>query len=148
MLALERQQLIDGVERLALNARAAIYLIRRNDSVGHGIHTTGALVAVGYRITEHVVFGIEQHEVNRPGVDTHGFRCVACFFAFRQAGNGFAEQHIHVPTVVTARTLLDVVEAMDLGKFDGSLRSDLTDYHTAGRGADIDGGIAVGFDFH
>ncbi len=148
MLALERQQLIDGVERLTLNARAAIYLIGRNDSVGHSVHAAGALVAVGYGIAEHVVFGIEQHEVDRPGVDTHGFGRIACFFAFCQAGNGFAEQHIHVPAVVTAGAFLDIVEAMDLGKLDGSLRGNLADYHAAGRGADIDGGIAVGFDFH
>ena len=148
MLTLERQQLIDGIERLALNTRAAIHLIRRNDSICHGVHAAGALIAVGYRITEHVVFGIEQHEVDRPGVDTHGFGRIACFFAFCQARNGFAEQHIHVPAVVTAGAFLDVVEAMDLGKLDGSPRSNLADYHAAGRGADIDGGIAVGFDFH
>lgn len=148
MLTLERQQLIDGIERLALNARAAIYLIGRNDSICYGIHAAGALIAVGNRIAEHVVFGVEQHEVNRPGIDAHGFGRIACFFAFSQAGNGFAEQHIHVPAVVTAGAFLDVVEAMDLGKLDGALRGNLADYHAAGRSADIDGGIAVGFDFH
>ena len=55
MLALQCQQLVDGVERLALDARAAVYRIVRHDFVGHGVHAVGALVAVSHGIAQHLV---------------------------------------------------------------------------------------------
>ena len=75
---------------------------------------------------------VEQHEVNRPGVDTYGFRRIACVFALCQARERFAEEHVDVPAVMPAGALLDVVESMDLGKLDGSLGRNLADYHGAG----------------
>ena len=55
VLALQCQQLVDGVERLALDARAAVYRIVRHDFVGHGVHAVGALVAVSHGIAQHLV---------------------------------------------------------------------------------------------
>ncbi len=148
MLALQGQQLVDGVERLALDARAAVHRVGGHDGVGHGVHAVGALVTVGHGVAQDLVVFIQQDEVDGPGVDAHGLRREAGFLAFGQAGNRFAEQHVHVPAVVAVRSLLDVVEAVDLGKLDGSVFGHLAHDDAAGRCADVDGGVAVGLDFH
>ena len=58
------------------------------------------------------------------------------------------EQHIHVPAVVPAAALLDVVEAVNLGKLDFAFGGHFAHNHAARRGADVHGGVAVGFDVH
>ena len=55
MLTLQGQQLVDGVERLALNAGTAIHRIRCHDGIGHGVHAVGALIAIRHGIAQHLV---------------------------------------------------------------------------------------------
>ena len=142
MLALKCQQLVDGVEGLALQAAAAVQLLGGHDGIGHLVHASRTGVAVGHGIAHQVVLGIQQHEVDAPGVDAHRFRGKARLLAEGKAPHQLARKQLHIPAVVAVPAHLAVVEAVHLFQTNEPVFHE-THHHAARRGPDVHGRVAV-----
>ena len=140
---LQGQQLVDGVEGLTLQTAVTVQLLGGHDGVGHRVHARRATVAVGHGITYQVVVGIQQHEIDAPGVDAHGLGRKAGLPAAGQATQKLAREQIEIPAIVTVATHLAVVEAMDLLKADEPLFQ-IAHHHAPRRCPDIHRRVAVG----
>ena len=89
--------MINGVEELLLDAIAPVELRFRDDLVDFFIHALCAAITVGDSIAEHIAVGIEQDEVDAPGVDTDTLGDAVELLALAQALHDLMEKMIEIP---------------------------------------------------
>ena len=142
VLALQGQELIDGVEGLALDARAAVELFGAHDGVGHLEHALSALVAIGHGVAHQVVVSIQQDEIDAPGVDADGFRREPRLLAQGKPAHELAVEQVDVPAIVAAPAHLAVVESVHLFQMDAAVFHK-AHHHAARGGSDVHRRIAV-----
>ena len=111
----EREQLVDSVERLALDAGSRVYLARGHERVGDLIHPLGAVIAVGNRVANECTRLIEQGKVDCPRVDAdrggNDAGLLTCRF---EALDHLRKKLFDIPAVVSVHALLGVIEAVYL----------------------------------
>ena len=105
ILRLLRQQLVDSVELLVLDAGAPVQLLTRHGACD----LVCPAVPVCHGRCQQSVLGVEQHVVHRPGVDGDVVRSSG----LPQSCHHFAVEHLDVPAQVTVDDALGVLEAVD-----------------------------------
>ena len=143
VVALQGEQLVERVERLALDARALVDLRGVHDGIRQRVDALRAFVAVRHRVADELLLRIEQHKIHAPGVDAERFRLEACLACGSKSCHHFVKEHLDVPAIVTVDAFLDVVEAVNFGELDVAGFVDPADNHAPRRCSDIDGGVTV-----
>lgn len=114
MLETLREELIDGVDGIALDTGAHIELFGGHDLIGRLQHARGAGIAVGNGIPHDAPFGIEQHVIDAPGIDPHACRLrPERFLARSQSGDDLVGERSDIPAVVPVNAALGVLETVD-----------------------------------
>ena len=121
MLGGQRRQLVDRVERLALNARGTVQVLQADARVHVGGDVVRAGIAIRHRIADASTLSVDQDEIHAPGVDADRLGDLAGFAAFLQADQNVLPDHIDVPAIVPAAAHLHVVEAVHLLELDLSV---------------------------
>ena len=142
MLALERDQLVERIERLTLDAAGVIEgagLELLVDALGDAL---GALVAVCDGIAHEPALRVEQNEVDAPGVDADSRGDLARIPASLEARKNALPQHLDVPAVMPCAAQLLVVEAVELLE-DHTPVLDVPEHVAPARRADIYGQMVI-----
>ena len=112
----QRHELVNGVERLVLDAGAGIMLGKGQAVVLFQClaDALGALIAVGHGIAEAFALLIQQDEIHRPGVNADGRGGKACVMGGLQAVDDLLGQRVNVPAEVAVLAADAVFKAVDL----------------------------------
>ena len=114
MLLLERAELVNGVERLVLDAGVGIELCKGQYRFQFISHGGGAVVPIGNRITDDIPLSVQQQKIHRPGIDSHGSGGKPCIMGGFQALNHTLNQIFHIPAQVPVLFNQPVLKTVDL----------------------------------
>ena len=110
-------KLVDCIEDLFLDAGPCIQVVLRDNLVHFLVHAFCAAVSVSHRIAEDVVVFVQQHIVNSPCVDPHGYRNLADLFTLFQSVLDLRDQAFHIPaerTVLIVHSVRKTVHFLEL----------------------------------
>ena len=137
-LVLQANELVERIERQALDPGAAIELGGRNAAAQLGLHGTAAHVAIVVGIAQELVGGIEQPVVEPPGIDAEGRQGIARLMRGHADGVfDLVQQTQDVPVDAVADARGNVRKAMHFANFERAVAQRAEHGPSAG-GAEID----------
>src|SRR5258706_6398817 len=136
--ALMREELVEGIDRQKLDARACIEHVARNACEDPLHHALGTRVAVVEGDTLQEAASIYQAIIDGPGIDTNTVEC-SCYPArFAQSCEGFVPQRQDIPEAMFAQRHQPVGKAMYL--FQAQVPPiEARQHHPSALGTQIDG---------
>ena len=114
LLFLHREQLINGVENLFLNAGARVELLFGEKLPQVLVHPCRAVIAIGHSVAEAVSVLIQKHEINAPGIHAHTRRNLADLGTAAQSCLDLGKQRVRIPAATSVFLLRPIGEAPDL----------------------------------
>ena len=112
MFPFQRCQLVNGIEKLFLDASPGIQVRGRNNILHHFVHALRAAVPISDRVADQLVRVVQQDEIYRPGVNPDGLRDFSRLLTGFQSAQNSAPQVLHVPAVMAVAVNLLVIEAV------------------------------------
>ncbi len=130
------EQLVDGVERLVLQAGDPVVRGTPDDRTGRLEHALGARIAVAGRVGQESSAGIEQAVIDSPRIDSHRRRTVL-EHRDPDTGTDLTPQRREIPPPDTVDLVGRVGEPRHFGEVE-PIRGDAPDHDTPGRRPEVD----------